>query len=61
MNGFVLQPVQHQKSMPDIFNDLIAKGSVDVIDVREPDEMPVVNEFSNIKIPLAAIIGPMHP
>ena len=39
----------------DTFNTLIATGSVDVIDVREPDEMPVANEFSNIKIPLAQL------
>ncbi|MFI5132568.1 MAG: molybdopterin-synthase adenylyltransferase MoeB [Chitinophagales bacterium] len=38
-----------------IFNDLIAKERVDVIDVREPGEMPVVNDFSNIKIPLAEL------
>src|SRR5438552_936832 len=37
------------------FNGLIANGNVDVIDVREPDEMPVANEFSNIKIPLAQL------
>jgi len=40
---------------PDLFNGLIAKGNVDVIDVREPGEMPVVNDFSNIKIPLAKL------
>ena len=39
----------------DTFNGLIANGNVDVIDVREPDEMPVANEFSNIKIPLAQL------
>jgi len=40
---------------PELFNDLIAKGNVDVIDVREPGEIPVVNDFSNIKIPLAKL------
>jgi adenylyltransferase/sulfurtransferase len=40
---------------PDVFTGLIAKGNVDVIDVREPGEMPVVNDFSNIKIPLAKL------
>jgi len=39
----------------DSFNGLIAKGGVDVIDVREPGEMPAVNDFSNIKIPLALL------
>jgi sulfur-carrier protein adenylyltransferase/sulfurtransferase len=37
------------------FNSLIAKGNVDVIDVREPYEMPVANDFSNIRIPLAQL------
>jgi adenylyltransferase/sulfurtransferase len=40
---------------PDLFNGLIEKGNVDVIDVREPGEMPAVNDFSNIKIPLAKL------
>jgi len=38
-----------------IFNDLIAKETVDVIDVREPGEMPAVNDFSNIQIPLSRL------
>lgn len=37
------------------FNSLIEKGKADVIDVREPTEVPIVNEFSNIKIPLAQL------
>ena len=40
---------------PDAFMGLIAKGNVDVIDVREPGEMPAVNDFSNFKIPLAKL------
>jgi len=40
---------------PDAFMDLIAKGNVDVIDVREPGEMPAVDDFSNFKIPLAKL------
>ena len=40
---------------PYLFNNLIAKGNVDVIDVREPGEIPVVNDFPNIKIPLAKL------
>ena len=39
----------------DTFNTLIAKGNVDVIDVREPHEVPVANDFSNMKIPLAQL------
>jgi molybdopterin/thiamine biosynthesis adenylyltransferase/rhodanese-related sulfurtransferase len=40
---------------PDTFISLIAEGNVDVIDVREPGEMPLVNDFSNFKIPLAKL------
>jgi molybdopterin/thiamine biosynthesis adenylyltransferase/rhodanese-related sulfurtransferase len=40
---------------PDVFAGLVAKGNVDVIDVREPGEMPAVNDFSNFKIPLAKL------
>jgi sulfur-carrier protein adenylyltransferase/sulfurtransferase len=39
----------------DTFSALITNGNVDVIDVREPYEMPVANDFSNIKIPLAQL------
>jgi len=48
-------PVQQSEIDPDIFNDMIAKGNVDVIDVREPHEMPAVNEFKHLKIPLAQL------
>ena len=34
---------------------MIANGNVDVVDVREPHEMPAVNEFKHIKIPLAQL------
>ena len=39
----------------DKFHSLIAKGNVDVIDVREPGEIPEANDFSNIKIPLSRL------
>jgi molybdopterin/thiamine biosynthesis adenylyltransferase/rhodanese-related sulfurtransferase len=39
----------------DTFNTLISNGNVDVIDVRESYEMPVADDFSNIKIPLAQL------
>ena len=39
----------------DMFNSLIVNGNVDVIDVREPDETPAVNDFSYIKIPLSQL------
>ena len=41
----------------DTFNGLIEKRNVDVIDVREPHELPEVNEFQNIRIPLAHLIN----
>ena len=34
------------------FNNFIDKNNLDVIDVREPNELPGVDEFPNIKIPL---------
>ncbi len=37
------------------FNNLIQEGNADVIDVREPNEIPVENEFSTINIPLAQL------
>jgi adenylyltransferase/sulfurtransferase len=39
----------------DTFNSLIENKEVDIIDVREPHELPEINEFSNIKIPLALL------
>ena len=37
------------------FNNMIANGNVDVIDVRELHEIPAVNEFEHIRIPLAQL------
>lgn len=37
------------------FNDLIEKGNVDVVDVRELNELPGADEFPNIKIPLGQL------
>jgi adenylyltransferase/sulfurtransferase len=39
----------------EMFNSLIETGNIDVIDVREPHELPGVNEFANIKIPLGQL------
>jgi sulfur-carrier protein adenylyltransferase/sulfurtransferase len=39
----------------DTFNDLIATGNADVIDVRELHELPAVNEFDHIRIPLSQL------
>jgi molybdopterin/thiamine biosynthesis adenylyltransferase/rhodanese-related sulfurtransferase len=39
----------------DYFNELIEKGSVDILDVRELQELPEANHFSNIQIPLAQL------
>jgi molybdopterin/thiamine biosynthesis adenylyltransferase/rhodanese-related sulfurtransferase len=48
-------PVQQSEIDSDIFNDMIANGNIDIIDVREPHEMPTVNEFEHFKIPLAQL------
>jgi len=48
-------PVQQSEIDPDIFNDMIANGNVDVIDVRESHETPSVNEFKHLRIPLAQL------
>lgn len=37
------------------FNALLEKENADIIDVREPHEIPAVNEFSTIKIPLSQL------
>ncbi|HJS53985.1 MAG TPA: HesA/MoeB/ThiF family protein [Chitinophagaceae bacterium] len=47
--------VQQEEIDSETFNTIIAKGSVDVIDVRESHEIPTVNEFGHIKIPLAQL------
>ena len=38
-----------------VFNKMIAEENIGVIDVREPHEMPAVNEFNHIRIPLAQL------
>lgn len=38
-----------------LFEELLNRGNVDVIDVRELYEQPVVKEFEHLKIPLADI------
>ena len=49
-------PEQQQAEIDsDIFNSMVAGGDVDVIDVRELHEMPGVNEFNHIRIPLAQL------
>jgi len=37
------------------FNNLIEKGSVDILDVRNLHELPEAHEFSSIQIPLAQL------
>src|SRR5262249_23139254 len=44
-------PATDEEIDAETFNDLVEKGDVDVIDVRELHESPEVNEFRNIKIP----------
>jgi len=47
-------PVQEAEIDTVTFNRLI-KADVDVVDVREPHEIPAVNEFLHIRIPLAQL------
>jgi adenylyltransferase/sulfurtransferase len=48
-------PVQRSEIDSDIFNRMIANEDVDVIDVRESHELPVVSEFKHLKVPLAQL------
>jgi len=48
-------PVQQNEIDSNTFNSFISKGNVDVIDVRELHEVPSVNEFDHIRIPLAQL------
>ena len=48
-------PITNQEIDAENLMSLIEKEDVDVIDVREPHELPEVNEFPNIKIPLAQL------
>jgi len=48
-------PVSNAEIDTNVFNNLIEKGNIDVIDVRELHELPEANEFPNIKIPLAQL------
>jgi adenylyltransferase/sulfurtransferase len=46
-------PVANEEIDTDSFNSLLEKGNVDVIDVRELHEVPTVNEFEHLRIPLS--------
>jgi len=48
-------PILQAEIDSDTFNNLIANGNVDVVDVRELHEMPAIDEFKHIKIPLAQL------
>jgi adenylyltransferase/sulfurtransferase len=48
-------PINEAEINTDTFNDMITNGNVDVIDVRELHELPTVNEFEHIRIPLAQL------
>jgi len=37
------------------FDQLLQTGAIDVVDVREPDEAPVIDEFSSCRIPLGQL------
>jgi len=48
-------PVSQEEIDAITFNNMVAKGNADVIDVRELHELPTVNEFEHIRIPLAQL------
>jgi adenylyltransferase/sulfurtransferase len=48
-------PAQQSEIGSEAFNNMIANGDVDVVDVRELHETPAVNEFDHIRIPLAQL------
>jgi len=48
-------PMSEEEIDAETFNGLIEKGNIDVIDVREPQELPEANDFANMKIPLAQL------
>ena len=48
--GLNQQEIDHQ-----FFDDLLAMGNVDVIDVREINEMPVIDEFPAYRIPTSQL------
>lgn len=48
-------PVASNEIDVNMFNSLIERGNVDIIDVRELHELPAVNEFEHIRIPLAQL------
>lgn len=45
----VTQPYEIESSF---FDDLLATGNLEIVDVREKDEIPVIDEFSCHRIPL---------
>ena len=48
-------PLTNEDIDTETFNDFIEKGNADVIDVREPYELPEANEFPNLRIPLSQL------
>ena len=48
-------PVTSDEIDTTTFNSLVEKGDVDVIDVRELHEIPTVNEFEHLRIPLGQL------
>ena len=43
---------EHYEIDHNFFDNLLATGDIDVIDVREPGEIPVIEEFASHRIPL---------
>jgi sulfur-carrier protein adenylyltransferase/sulfurtransferase len=54
---FCSSPVSVNEIDYDTFTSLLENKNVDIVDVREVNELPEANEFSNIKIPLAQLVA----
>ena len=48
-------PISQEEIDPDTFNSMILNGDIDIVDVRELHELPSVNEFKHIRIPLGQL------
>jgi sulfur-carrier protein adenylyltransferase/sulfurtransferase len=59
-DGLCTSPYASEEINADTVKDLIEKGNVDIVDVRELHELPEVNKVSTIKIPLAQLTQNAH-
>lgn len=48
-------PINNDEINVDTFNNFLERGDIDIVDVRELHEIPGVNEFEHLRIPLAQL------